>query len=349
MGSGSSRAVKPEATSSPRPAIPVQPRYEKKKISVLGKRMAYYEVVAPDREDLAIDRHTIVFVHGNPTSAYMWRNVMPHCEGPGRRLLAPDLIGMGESQKLDDVGDKDRYSLKEQSKYFSAFLEAVGVGTSAGVADRVTFVVHSWGGTLAAHWGSQHPEAVRGLVSIEVVYVPFPSWERVPKKIRGGVKLMLRRPFRLCFGCCSFDLGAHLILTKNLMLESMPDRVNRGLTKEEMDHYRQGFTDGAESRRPILAFVRSIPVAGAPADVVAIMDAGREWIETKGSDLPALFVRVEPGTMTPEDRDYIRGWKNVTEVAVEGGHLVTEDAPDEVGLAIDKWLREAAVPAAAPT
>ena len=111
-----------------------------------------------------------------------------------------------------------------------------------------------------------------------------------------------------------------------------------------MDHYRQGFTkaDGVESRRPILAFVRSIPVAGEPADVIAIMDAGRNWIE--GSELPALFVSVEPGTMTPEDREYIRGWKNVTEVAVNGGHLVTEDSPDEVGLAINKWLRETVAP-----
>jgi haloalkane dehalogenase len=343
MGSQASRPVAPEATGL-LPTIPVEPRYEKKTVSVLGKLMAYYEVGGGGAD--AIPQDTIIFVHGNPTSSYMWRNVMPHCEGPGRRLLAPDLIGYGGSQKLDDVDDKDRYSLKEQIKYFSAFLEAVGVGTGVGAeADRVTFVAHSWGGTLAAHWGSQHPEAVRGLVSIEVVYVPFPSWEQVPKKIRGGVKLMLRRPFTFCCGCRSFDLGAHLILEKNLMLESMPDRVNRGLTNEEMDHYRQGFTDGAESRRPILAFVRSIPVAGEPAEVVNIMDAGRKWIEARGSDLPALFVSVEPGTMTDEDREYIRGWKNVTEVAVGGGHLVTEDSPDEIGLAIDKWFRETATSA----
>ena len=224
MGSQPSRTVAPAmaaANSPPRPTIPVEPRYEKQRVSVLGNTMEYYEVAAPDGVgDPAGEKsgaapppspHTIIFVHGNPTSAYMWRNVMPHCEGPGRRLLAPDLIGYGGSQKLDDVGDVDRYALKEQSKYFSAFLEAVGVGAGG---DRVTFVAHSWGGTLAAHWGSQHPEAVRGLVSIEVVYVPFPSWERVPKKIRGGVKLMLRRPFQLCCGCCSFDLGAHLIMKK---------------------------------------------------------------------------------------------------------------------------------------
>mmetsp|Transcript_59012 Transcript_59012/g.80589 ORF Transcript_59012/g.80589 Transcript_59012/m.80589 type:complete len:335 (-) Transcript_59012:330-1334(-) len=332
---GSRQARIEEADASQAADIPAEPRYEKKKVAVLGKQMAYYEAGSGASEE------TIIFVHGNPTSSYMWRNVMPHCEGLGR-LIAPDLIGMGESEKLGNVDDADRYSMKEQSRYFSAFLDAVGV------SKNVTFVAHSWGGTLTAHWGSRNPTAVRGLVSLEVVYVPFPSWERVPEKIRGGVKLMLRRPFK--FGCCgcnlgSFDLGAHLILKKNLMLESMPDRVNRqGFvnTGPEMKHYRQGYGNDVESRRPILAFVRSIPVAGEPAEVVSIMDAGRTWIES--SELPTLFLSVEPGTMTAEDRSYIRGWKNMTEVAVKGGHMVTEDSPDEVGGAIAEWFREKVVP-----
>jgi haloalkane dehalogenase len=333
MGSRQSRVG--EASTSQAADIPAEPRYEKKSVTVLGKQMAYYEAGG-----VTCSEETIVFVHGNPTSSYMWRNVMPHCEGLAR-LIAPDLIGMGESEKLDNVGDVGRYAMKEQSRYFSAFLDAVGVSTN------VTFVAHSWGGTLAAHWGSQNPEAVRGMVSLEVVYVPFPSWEHVPKKIRGGVKLMLRRPFK--FGCCgcsmfSFDLGAHLILKKNLMLESMPDRVNRQdfvRSGPEMKHYRHGYGNDAESRRPILAFVRSIPVAGEPADVVAIMDAGRQWIE--GSEPPTLFVSVEPGTVTAEEKAYIRTWKNVTEVEVKGGHMVTEDSPDEVGEAIAKWFREKVV------
>ena len=178
---------------------------------------------------------------------------------------------MGASDKLDNIDDLTRYNMKEQFKYFSAFLEAVNV------QERVTLVAHSWGGTLAAHWGSQHPEAVRAMVILEVVYVPFPSWERVPKKIRGGVKLMLRPPFNCC--CCKFDLGAFLIMKKNMMLESMKDRVNRtDFGEAEMKHYRQGFEkshpQGIESRRPILSFVRSIPVAGNPAEVVEIMDSG---------------------------------------------------------------------------
>ena len=232
--------------------------------------------------------------------------------------------------------DPDRYSLKEQSKYFSAFLQAIGV------TSNVTLIGHSWGGTLAAHWGSQNPQAVLGLVSLEVVYVPFPSWERVPKKIRGGVKLMLRRPFN--FGCFSFDLGKHLIMKKNLMLESMPDRVSRRSFVKggpEMEHYRKGFQNGSESRRPILSFVRSIPVAGEPKEVVDIMDAGRNWIvEGEGRDLPKLFVNVEPGTMTPEDREFMRGWNRVKEVKLKGGHMVTEDCPDEVGGAIVDWFRD---------
>lgn len=325
------------------PTIPCESKYEKKYVSVLGKQMAYVEGTASSSSNA----DTIVFCHGNPTNSYMWRNVMPHCEdligldGGNVRLIAPDLIGMGASDKLDNIDDLTRYNMKEQFKYFSAFLEAVNV------QERVTLVAHSWGGTLAAHWGSQHPEAVRAMVILEVVYVPFPSWERVPKKIRGGVKLMLRPPFNCC--CCKFDLGAFLIMKKNMMLESMKDRVNRtDFGEAEMKHYRQGFEkshpQGIESRRPILSFVRSIPVAGNPAEVVEIMDSGRKWLEKSSKSIPVLFFSVQPGTMMPEDRDFIRGLgENVTEIEVEGGHMITEDSPDEVGEAIVKWFREKVV------
>ena len=136
----------------------------------------------------------------------------------------------------------------------------------------------------------------------------------------------------------AFDVGSHMILNKNLMLESMPERVNRPLAEEEMRHYRKGFEEPGEARRPMLSLIRSIPVAGEPADVVNIMDAGSAWL--KSSDLPILFVSVEPGTMTPGDRDFVRTLRNVTEVAVAGGHMVTEDSPDDVGMNIAKWLRE---------
>ena len=321
-GSRSSRAVQDTDAGFSSP-FPVEPAYETKTITVLGKQMAYVEAGSGD---------PIVFVHGNPTSKYMWRNVMPHCESLGR-VIAPDLIGMGESEKLTG-DDPDRYCVREHAKYLAAFLEAVGV------RERVTLVGHSWGGTLAAYWGSQNRESVRGLVCLEVVYVPFPSWERVPKKIRGGVKLLKRtKPFCCC--CCAFDLGAHLILNKNLMLESMSDRTNRTLTEGEMRHYRKGYEEPGEPRRPMLSFIRSIPVAGDPEDVVSIMGEGRVWLES--TDLPTLFFSVEPGTMMQEDRDFVRSWRNVTEVAVAGAHMVTEDSPNEVGKAIADWLREKAL------
>lgn len=279
---------------------------------------------------------------------------MPHCEdlvgtdGNKVRLIAPDLIGMGASDKLDNVEDVDRYSLAEQSKYLSAFFEAVNV------RQRVTLVAHSWGGTLAAHWASQQNQqgnigAIRALVILEVVYVPFPSWERVPKKLRGPLKMLLRPPMKLCFGCCgTFDVGKFLIMKKNLMLNSMPDRVGRkSFGEEEMNHYRQGFekthSQGIEARRPILSFVRSIPVAGSPPEVVNIMDAGRAWLESS-TTVPILFFSVQPGTMMPEDRAFIRGLgKHVTEIAVEGEHMVTEDSPDDVGKGIAKWFLEKVV------
>ncbi len=324
-GSRSSRAVHDgDGTGELKltPPIAVHPSYETKTTIVMGKRMAYVEAGSGD---------PIVFVHGNPTSKYMWRNVMPHCESVGR-VIAVDLIGMGESEKLDKVQEPDRYSLKEQSKYFSAFLEAVGI------RENVTLVGHSWGGTLAAHWGSLHQDQVRGMVCMEVVYVPFPSWERVPDKIRAGVKL-LKRTSPVCCCCCAFDVGAHLILKKNLMIKSMPERVQRELRTEELNYYTMGFEEPGESRRPILSFIRSIPVAGEPAEVVDIMDSGRAWLEG-ASDLPILFLSVEPGTMMPGDRDFIRGLKNVTEISVPGGHMVAEDSPDLVGQAIANWLRD---------
>lgn len=309
--------------------------------------MAYVECSSTDTQD------TIVFVHGNPTCSYMWRNVMPYCEdlkglnGGNVRLIAPDLIGMGASQKLDNIDDPHRYAVTEQFKYFSAFLAAINV------RERVTLVAHSWGGTLAAYWGSQHPEAVCAMVILEVVYVPFPSWERVPKKIRGGLKLMLRPPFNFC--CCgSFDFGAYLIMKKNLMIESMKDRVSRAdFGEEEMKHYRKGFEkshpQGIESRRPILSFVRSIPVAGEPRQVVEIMDSGRMWLEKRSQSIPILFFSVQPGSMMPEDREFIRGLgENVTEVEVNGEHMVTEDSPDDVGRGIAKWFREKVVPVVLP-
>ena len=321
---------------TPPAAVPTAPRYPTRHVDVLGKRMAYVEVAAPppprDGDGGSYGGvDTIVFVHGNPTNKYMWRNVMPHCADLGCRLLAPDLIGMGESDKLENYDDPDRYAMGQQSRYFGAFLAAVGVTA------RVWLVGHSWGGTLCAHWGSQHPDAVRGLVTAEVVYVPFPTWERVPKKIRGGVKL-LKRTKKVCCCCCAFDVGAKLLLEKNLMIESMKDRVNRPLADEEMRHYRQPFLEPGEPRRPILSFVRSIPVAGDPKDVVDIMGAGRAWLEA--SDLPKLFLSVQPGTMMEGDRDFVRGLKNVTEVPVAAGHMVTEDSPDAVGQAIAQWYRE---------
>jgi haloalkane dehalogenase len=385
----------------------VTPRYEKQFVTVTGpgglrKKMGYYEVnLTGDAggenngaTESETERDTIVFVHGNPTSSYMWRNVLGSVEdemkmdggrnesGPCVRLLALDLIGYGESDKLDvaDVAEfpagdgvpspNDRYSLMQQCRWFSAWMEAVGADKK-----NVILVGHSWGGTICAYWGSreENRDAVKGLVSLEVVYQPFPDWDRVPKKIRGGVKLMLRKPFKCCCLPClnvwpcdrfggEFDLGAFLILKKNLMLESMSDRVHsRDLDKSEkggeMEWYRKGFTEGTpESRRPILTLVRSIPVAGHPAEVVDIMDRGREWI-VEQNQMPILFLSAEPGTLTEEDRGFFReggeifsrkngesgdnkSGGNVTEVSIQNaGHMATEDDPEGIGRAIARWYR----------
>lgn len=284
-------------------------RYEKSYKTIHGKRMAYVDVGSGD---------PIVFLHGNPTSSYLWRNVMPHLEGRGR-LIAPDLIGMGDSEKLDNSGP-GTYSYVEHRKYLFALLEELGVD------QNVTLVIHDWGSGLGFHWAHQNPDAVKGIAFMEAFVAPIPSWDDFPDGEREAIQAV-RSP-----------AGEEMVLQGNSFVEGvLPGTILRTLTQAEMAEYRRPFLNAGEDRRPTLTWPRQIPIEGEPADVHEIVSAYSAWMAQ--NDIPKLFINAEPGALIKgAARDLVRTWPNVTEVAVEGIHFIQEDSPDAIGQAIADWL-----------
>jgi haloalkane dehalogenase len=283
---------------------------DKSTVEVLGSRMAYVEEGTGD---------PIVFLHGNPTSSYLWRNVMPHLSDLGR-CVVPDLIGMGDSDKLAPSAP-DRYRFVEHRRYLDAFLEAVDV------SQDVTFVVHDWGSALGFDWANRHRESVKGVAYMEAIVRPV-SWDAWPEAARGIFEAM-RSP-----------AGETIILEKNVFVDRiLPGSVIRDLTDEEMDEYRRPYLEPGESRRPTLTWPREIPIDGAPEDVDAIVSGYSAWLA--GSDLPKLFVNADPGSiLTGPQREFCRTWPNQQEVTVAGIHFIQEDSPDEIGGAIRTWLTQ---------
>ena len=282
---------------------------EKKTIDVHGKTMAYVEMGEGD---------PIVFQHGNPTSSYLWRNVMPHLADQGR-CIAVDLIGMGDSDKLDNPG-ADSYRYTEHRDYLFAAWDALGV------TDRVTLVIHDWGSALGFDWARQHPEAVLGIAYMEGIVTPV-QWADWPEAAAG-----IFRGFRS-------DAGESMILEKNLFIERvLPGSVIRALTDEEMAVYRRPFVNAGEDRRPTLTWPRQIPIDGEPEDVHDIVQEYANWL--RESELPKLFINAEPGAiLTGPQREFCRRFRNQTEVTVPGTHFIQEDSPDEIGEAIAQWRR----------
>jgi haloalkane dehalogenase len=284
-------------------------RYPKRHEEVLGKRMAYVEAGQGD---------PIVFLHGNPTSSYLWRNVIPHLEGLGR-CIAPDLIGMGDSDKLEG-SDPGRYRFVEHRRYLDALLEQLGV------ARNVNLVVHDWGSALGFDWANRHRGAVRGIAYMEAIVAPFPDWSDWPEAVQP------------VFQAFRSAVGEKLILEQNAFVEKvLPGAILRRLGDAEMNAYRRPFLAPGESRRPTLTWPREIPVTGEPKDVHEIVAAYADWLAR--SDVPKLFVNAEPGAiLRGAQRELCRRWPNQTEITVKGSHFVQEDAPDEIGRAIADWL-----------
>ncbi|MCZ6591072.1 MAG: haloalkane dehalogenase [Alphaproteobacteria bacterium] len=286
---------------------------DKKFAEVNGRRMAYVETGK-------LDGDPIVFLHGNPTSSYLWRNIFPYMTGLGR-CIAPDLIGMGDSDKLPDSGP-DRYRFVEHREYLFALLDAIGV------SQNVTLVIHDWGSALGFDWANQHRDAVKGIAYMEAI-VQSRTWDDFPERARPAFEAF-RSP-----------AGDKMVLEENFFVERMlTGSILRDLTDEEMTEYRRPFTTAGESRRPTLTWPRQIPIDGEPADVTAIVDEFAAWIAT--SEIPKLFINAEPGAILSEgpSRDFCRTWTNQTEVTVKGSHFIQEDSPDEIGEAIANFIKE---------
>ena len=259
----------------------------------------------------------IVFLHGNPTSSFLWRKVIPAVVGRGR-CLAPDLIGMGDSDKLDESGPGS-YRFVDHRRYLDGWLEAVGV------SDNVTLVGHDWGGALTFDWANRHREAVRGLVYMETIVTPV-SWDDWPKPARG------------IFGAMRSPAGEEIVLTKNVFVERiLPASVLDPLSDEVMTEYRRPFVAAGESRRPTLTWPREIPIDGEPEDVTAIVAGYEEWL-TKCA-VPKLFINAAPGTiLIGKQRERCRTWPNQTEKTVRGTHFIQEDSGPQIGEIISDWL-----------
>jgi len=290
-------------------SISSEQRYTKQTAEILGKRMAYIDVGEGD---------PIVFLHGNPTSSYLWRNVMPHVEGRGR-LIAPDLIGMGDSEKLDDSGP-DSYRFVEHRRYLDALLEQIGV------TERVSLVIHDWGSALGFDWACRHRDAVRGIAYMEAIVTPIPSWDEWPPPV-----VPVFQGFRS-------EKGEEMVLENNLFVEAvLPGAVLRDLDETEMTEYRRPFTQPGEDRRPTLTWPRQIPIEGEPADVVEIVATYAAWLAE--CDVPKLFVDAKPGAiLRGHARDVCSAWPNQKSIQVTGSHFIQEDSPDEIGRGIAEWL-----------
>ena len=279
-------------------------RIQKKRATVLGRTLCYVEAGTGD---------PVVFLHGNPTSSYLWRKIIPHVGHLGR-CIAPDLLGMGDSDKLDESGP-DAYGFAEHREHLDGLLEAIGIESNA------VFVVHDWGSALGFDWARRHPTAVQGLAYMEALVRPV-TWDEWPQAAR-QVFQGFRSP-----------AGEDMVLERNLFVERvLPGSILRELSEEEMAEYRRPYLAAGEDRRPTLSWPRQIPIDGEPADVVEIVEAYAAWLST--SDVPKLFINAEPGAiLTGAQREFCRGWPNQEEITVTGSHFIQEDSPDAIGEAL---------------
>lgn len=288
-------------------AIAARPLGELRTIPVLDSHMAYVEIGAGD---------PIVFLHGNPTSSYLWRNVMPHLEGLGR-CLAPDLVGMGGS----GPSPRGSYRFVDHRRYLDAWMDVLGV------TGGVTLVIHDWGSALGFDWARRHREAVKAIAYMEAIVMPL-TWEDWPEAARP------------IFQAMRSDAGEEIVLQKNVFVERiLPSSVLRTLSAEEMAAYRAPFTEVGEPRRPTLTWPREIPIGGSPPDVAEIVTDYGSWLAA--SRVPKLFINADPGSiLVGRQREFARSWPNQREVTVAGRHFLQEDSPHEIGEAIRDWLSQ---------
>lgn len=281
-------------------------KMEKKFKSINGLKMAYVETGKGD---------PIIFLHGNPTSSYVWRNIIPYVKDLGH-CIAPDLVGMGDSDKLPDSSS---YTFAENQKYLEALYAALNV------KKNITFVVYDWGSALAFDWARRHPHAVKGIVYMEAIIRDRPWAEVSP------VAQQLFKGMRS-------EKGEEMVLQQNTFIEvNLSRTILHPLSKEEMDEYRRPFLVPGESRRAMLNWARQLPIEGEPANIAKIVNDYVDYLSH--SSLPKLFIEASPGAMSDKDKELCRSWPNQTQVTVKGHHNLQEDSPNEIGAAIASWMQ----------
>lgn len=287
-----------------------QPFAEKKFIEIKGRRMAYIDEGEGD---------PIVFQHGNPTSSYLWRNIMPYCRGLGR-LIACDLIGMGDSEKLPHSGPGS-YSYLEQRSFLFALWEELKL------KQNVVLVLHDWGSVLGFDWANQHRSRVQGIVHMEALAIPF-KWHEFEPYVRD------------LFRALRSDAGEELILKNNVFVEKvLPGGIFRKLSDAEMQEYRRPFMNEGEDRRPTLSFPRQIPLDGEPEDVARVVADFGNWLQQ--SPVTKLWIHGNPGAVENDAmRTFCSTWPNQKEITVKGKHFVQEDSPHEIGEAIAGFVKD---------
>ena len=281
-----------------------------KKINVNGKKIAY---------DQTGHGSPIIFLHGNPTSSYLWRNIVPHLESFATCYVF-DLIGMGESDKLDNPGP-DSYGFEEHFEYLENAINQVVSG------DKITLVLHDWGSALGFHWAFKNQDRMKGIAYMEGIVKEL-KWEEWNEQSRG------------LFQAMRSDAGEELILKKNIFIEKiLTGSIMRDLSDEELDRYREPFNKPGEDRRSMLSWPRQIPIDGEPENVCKIVSEYSDWMSK--NNMPKLFINAEPGAIIQGPvRDFCRTWNNQSEITVEGIHFIQEDSPNEIGNGIQKWYEK---------
>ncbi len=284
--------------------------FDKSSVNIDGQKLAYIDVG---------EGTPIVMLHGNPTSSFLWRNIIPHLNDLGR-VIVPDLIGHGDSDKLPVSMGPDRYTFENTFEYIDKLLNKLEINQD------ITLILHDWGSALGFYWAMKNPEKIKAICYMEAIVSPI-NWSDWPEQARGIFK-----GFRSA-------KGEDLILKRNMFIEAvLPSSIIRKLTKDEMDEYRKPFLN-ENDRQVTLNWPRQIPIEGEPSHMFRLVTSYAEWISNDG-DIPKLFINADPGSiLIGNQREFCRGWKNQTEVTVNGLHFIQEDSPHEIGEAISSWMR----------
>ena len=283
---------------------------DKKYKEILGKRMAYLDSGAGQ---------SIVFLHGNPASSFLWRNITPHVEDIGR-IVVPDLIGMGDSEKLEGTDNPD-YQYHGQYKYLSTLLDELDLG------EEINLVIHDWGSAMGFQYARENANKIKSITFMEAIVMPL-TWDQWPENARNIFQLMRS------------DAGEEIVLEKNVFVERilLNDSAN-GFTDEEKAEYIRPFKNAGEDRRPTLTWPRQIPVDGSPQAVIDEVIKNGEF--HKNSDIPKLFINADPGSiLIGEQREFVRTWNNLEEITVKGNHFIQEHSPNEIGKALSEFINK---------